>query len=770
MRNGNALFSPREVTCARVDETKSSSSKIDEPIVGGHTAVRRSIVRRSSFRSKRKFCFKHEILHPCADFPCVRSAPAPPPVPSPSAGVCQVPSRLKCAAFKSFQLRFSLRQAPRGSTVARHRGEKQYPTHSSFFFSDEHYLPLSSLTRQRKLRKPPAPPHTMSPKNSSFEPFAAGASSLPLLVQMPDGVRRQVDVSATASVRDLKDSIAANISSWSSGLPTASGAPPPPGPSDSLAGFDLDFAGSVLNDSNTLGDYHIPDVYDHASGLLRTISDSAHTDAGKKVEALDKACAVVAGISRGERDMERLISAVFDDENPVVDEAAQPTLRAMRRRGRSRIPSLNLAALPPVGATTGKASPRAPPTPSQLIRRLSSSRPDLYDPAAAARAGDAIPPAPGASGEIKRQSSWFTEAAAMGAPDASAGSHAVTGGPGEQTAGSGALKRGNTWFTDVISAFGNSVEKQKTGYDGEGSSEGEGDPNDDVGGSEDDQPAPKSEAEGWTGPGGKTEPVVDANAGKKDGASLESKKEEDKRTANDKAGETLNAAVSAAAAVAGGGSAAATSNANASSGTASAGAGHSANKNAAPATGTASQNENAADGTQMDNTGSGANSTSPSSSAPLPEQQVIGLNPEHTSPEDDIKLPKKRGRKRKNPHLSEEQRKLQRQAQNRESAKLSRIRRKNMTAEYEKRVNTLEGENENLRDTVTALTDRLEILQNLLTISVQKRPVTTGPLAQSILPPQATAQTLLQPGAAGMGRQTSMSQPQQLTNLNYENF
>lgn len=614
----------------------------------------------------------------------------------------------------------------------------------------------------------------MAPKNSSFEPFAAGSSSLPLLVQMPDGERRQVDVSPSASVRDLKDSIAANIASWSSGFPTSSATPASPAPPDGLAGFDLDFAGSVLNDSSTLGDYHIPDVYDHASGLLRTISDSTHADAGKKVEALDKACAVVAGISRGEKDMERLISAVFDDENPVPDDAAQPTLRAMRRRGRSKIPSLNFGALQPVGplSTSGKGSPRAPPTPSQLIRRLSSSRPDLYDPAAAARAGDGNQPAPGASGEIKRQSSWFAEAAAMGAPDASAGSNAVAGGPGEQTAGSGMLKRGNTWFTDVISAFGNSVEKKKTDYGGEGSSEGEDYPHDDVGDSEDDQPAPNREAEGRTAPGTKTEPVVGANVDKKDGVGRVAKNEENKRAVNDKAGETLNAAVSAAAAVAGGGSAIATNDANAPSGTGSGGTGHSANKstNSAPATGTAAQSENAAGDTQADKTDLEANNASKPSDASLVEQQVIGLNPEHASPEDDIKQPKKRGRKRKNPHLTEEERKLQRQAQNRESAKLSRIRRKNMTAEYEKRVNTLEGENENLRDTVAALTDRLEILQNLLTISVQKRPVATGPLAQSILPPQTTGQTLLPPGAASMIPQSSMSQRQQLTNLNYKNF
>lgn len=620
----------------------------------------------------------------------------------------------------------------------------------------------------------------MHPKNP-FDPFPQGSSSLPLLVRMPDGERRQVDVSANASVRDLKDSIAPIIADWSSTAATSS---PNPATSDPTAAaeWDLDFGGSVLNDTATLGDYHIPDAYDHASGLLRTISGSAHADAGKKVEALDKACAVVAGISRGERDMERLIAAVFDDENPVApaDDTAQPSIRSMKRRGRSRIPSLNFSQLPPPGQLPAKASPRAPPTPSQLIRRLSSSRPDLYNPAAAARAGDANPPAPGASGELKKQSSWFTEAAAMGAPDHSASTTnqptATAATPSE--GGSGVLKRGNTWFNGLFSAFGSSVAQQHKAPVDEDSSEGEPE-NDDLGASEDEQPPIKKRNDG-TPTTGKTDPITTPNTNTQTTENLDPKDTEKKGSVPQKPGETLNAAVNAAAAVAGG----AKPTSNNASGTTAAAAATDVNKsaNSSPSTSALTANtaqENATNGAQGNKPAGPTatnNGTSQPSSAAGVEPQVIGLNPEQPHPEEDIKLPKKRGRKRKNPHLSEEERKLQRQAQNRESAKLSRIRRKNMTAEYEKRVTTLEGENENLRDTVAALTDRLEILQNLLTISVQKRPVPTGPLAQSILPPQAAGQTMLPPGnppgAPIIAPQTSMPQlhPHQLTNMNYKNF
>ncbi|PXF43415.1 hypothetical protein BWQ96_06805 [Gracilariopsis chorda] len=52
-------------------------------------------------------------------------------------------------------------------------------------------------------------------------------------------------------------------------------------------------------------------------------------------------------------------------------------------------------------------------------------------------------------------------------------------------------------------------------------------------------------------------------------------------------------------------------------------------------------------------------------------------------------LKKRRGRKRKNPELTDEERILWRKHQNRESAKLSLVRRKVIAAEYEGKLNAL---------------------------------------------------------------------------------
>lgn len=626
----------------------------------------------------------------------------------------------------------------------------------------------------------------MPPKQSSFEPYAQSSSSLPLLVRMPDGERRQVDVAPNASVKDLKSSIVANLASWSSPPLSTPNAPPSPS-SGSLAAWDLDFGGSVLQDSATLNDYNIPDVYGHASGLLKTITESAHTDAGKKVEALDKACAVVQGISRGEKDMERLISAVFDDDNDAND-ATQPSLRSLRRKGRSRIPTLNFSSLQPVAPLGMGPSPRltAPPTPSQLIRRLSHSRPDLYDPAAAARAD------PASSGDLKKQSSWFSAAVALGAPDGSNGaSGAGAGADGAGTAGgsaqsnpaqgaSGELKRGMTWFNDVVTALGNSVSPSaKRQYGGDGDSEGDEreNGNDVEGDSEDEDLRQKTED-------GKEESM---NAGiklvKSDGygqagtARRDQKNEDDeemKKKAEKDANmsETINAAVNAAKAAAAASATAlpATSKAEP---TIFGGASTRATglTEAGDGFNVPDRNEDTASVATGSNIGEAASAgvvraatseatvrddKKPTGFLADTERQVIGLEPEQIHLGDDIKIPKKRGRKRKNPHLTEEERKAQRQAQNRESAKLSRIRRKNMTAEYEKRVNTLEGENENLRDTVAALTDRLEILQNLLTISVQKRPIPQQALQQH-LPGVQSTQALMPDVSSALNNQAGLN-------------
>lgn len=82
--------------------------------------------------------------------------------------------------------------------------------------------------------------------------------------------------------------------------------------------------------------------------------------------------------------------------------------------------------------------------------------------------------------------------------------------------------------------------------------------------------------------------------------------------------------------------------------------------------------------------------------------------------------PKKRGRKRKNPELTEEERALVRKEQNRESARLSRVRRKVIAAEYEGRLSELVNENSSLRKQVEGLNNRLAYLQSILTVTVRQ--------------------------------------------------
>lgn len=577
---------------------------------------------------------------------------------------------------------------------------------------------------------------------AALDRYGAGAS-LPLLVRMPDGENHQVDVPPNASVKDLKTSIA--------NLPWQLSDSDPQQQS-----LELEFGGETLNDNQTLSHYNIPEVYDHADGFLKTISDSGYLDHDKKVEALDKACAVVRGISRGEKDMERLLGAVFDElhDDTPGSPSAQPSLRSMRRSRPSRIPSLNFGALNPIGvggrSNSRLFSPSAPPTPRQLMRKLSLLRPDLYDTAAAEKATSslslAIPTNIGNKSAVRANES--------------------------QSQGNGELKRGNTWFQDIMTTINSSHrdprkrgdlndDDQDHGDDVEGNSEGEN----------------SEDLEALTDPnasGAKSSTLVElgdilkqstspTNSIKTDGTasqpgtSLVSKPtQNDQLKFNEQQQSSVDDAKSSAAPA---GDSALTTKAQG-------GPEKSLKVEGALPTST--------DGKGTTNQGSASqpppssNSTKVIPGRPIPNQdkQVIGLTPERQTPataSQEPRLPRRRGRKRKNPHLSEEERKAQRQAQNRESAKLSRIRRKHMTLEYERRVNSLEGENENLRGTISALEDRLQMLQNLLTISVQRRAIPQ--VHPSMMPPQSNAPML--PGgqnrlSAALGTHVSIAGQQGL--------
>lgn len=593
---------------------------------------------------------------------------------------------------------------------------------------------------------------------------------IPLLVKLPDGERRQVDFPPNSSIRDLKVHIASltgDISSKCGDLNSTintNGTHQPQG-----IPWDLDFAGSVLNENHTLEHYHIPDAYDHANGLLKTICDSGYDHPDKKVEAVDKALTLVRGISRGERDMERLILSVYEDSqsdtnNFLGSPTAQPSLNSMRRTRRSRIPSINLSQLPAFGSTIGSKGgskersglPSAPPTPSQLIRRLSNFRPDLYDPKVIEKAtsnaykidahaasagqvpnettcrttvstehghnqvtltgtGEVLKPSEiGAAKHVQssdyaaRSVTAIVDGVRNGMRTGSrlAASNMADASPGED------LKRGNTWFADFVSSIEHSTET-KNQHDCEAAADSE----EVDGDSEDDNEQSKDFRDQRHDPtcslqNGHEVPKFLNNADVSGGSNSPSiaAKEENPTTLGSEHSVAVTSGVKLET-----WSGDKIENEKGDSGSKSAD-----DMKDCPTEAVATNAK-----VSTENEGS----TCVTGSI---QMQVIGLEPElsTTVPHDQTKVAKKRGRKRKNPHLTEEERKAQRQAQNRESAKMSRIRRKNMTIEYEKRVTTLEGENENLRDTVAALTGRLEMLQNLLTISVQRRTVSNDVIAE----------------------------------------
>ncbi len=566
--------------------------------------------------------------------------------------------------------------------------------------------------------------------SAPFTPLGGLSTSgaLPLLVQMPDGQRRQIELPPTATVRDLRAAL----------------------PDDT--NFDLNFHGQLLRDDNTLANYNIPDAYGHAGGMLKMISDSNQLDPNQKVEILNSACNIVATISRGETDMERLISAALDEsrnkdengtnnasgpggagtENDQQNDTQQPSLREVRR-GKPSFMSLNLSNLPPPSlnadrATAGASASLAPPTPSQLISKLSAQRPEIFPPSTASRmlALDAAASAgPGvSSGKI--EPSLLNEPNPVPGASSSALYPIGTSSPPPPGMGNGEFKRvpTNTWFSEFaksIAPFPDSGEQPQQPVD-------QPHPDDSIGDSEDEPSGPGTESQITSDSGrsglskgvnSSVGPVVSAATADATGSSTNPSPPQISTSTSHRATSIPQAVPTAARSTTVGGIGVTTMG-TASSTTTGAAPSSASEKNGVAASAPASAGTAAATNNKP-TMAAGASGASSSAAGPSAKPEATPVSDKPAAPQ-----PKKRGRKRKNPELSEEERKALRQAQNRASAKQSRMRRKVMAAEYEKRVNTLEGENETLRDTVAALSDRLQFLQNLLTVSVQKRPPGAG--------------------------------------------
>lgn len=504
---------------------------------------------------------------------------------------------------------------------------------------------------------PLTPLASLQPPGSGMAPDA-----LPLLVQMPGGETRQVALRPGATVAELRAELNA--------------------PEDWVLGFN----GEILSGGEELGKYNIPDAYDHAGGLLKMI-DTSGLEIGEKVDALEKACAVVQGISRGERDMDRIISAAMSDDVGATDGGSgQPSLRMPRnpRKDPPVGPNLSFSSLMPPGLSQIGLQP--PPTPSQLLRRLGTQFPNLYPPKAQdkmeaeLKKGIVTPRVMGAAerlaataeanerAQMGKEENTMLDAKGTDAEDedsreGKAETEPTPDGEANPDEGSGPLmKRGSTWFEEVMKSL--------------------------VPGTSGTLAAGRGATKGVAI--AKTAPTIGDDAGLSSGEELEPDEDDEDFGASEVESEAPHAKSHA------------TYYHGGSIGTDL----------------SSKRKQNAA--TTKDRGDVGASEGNGGDCGALP-----------------VKVPKKRGRKRKNPELSEDERKALRQAQNRESAKQSRLRRKTQTAEYEQRVTSLCSENETLRDTISALSDRLRFLQGLLTVSVTtQRPVAAPPLPGAAPPVQ----------------------------------
>eukprot|EP00871_Galdieria_phlegrea_P003647 jgi/Galph1/4283/GphlegSOOS_G2930.1 len=124
---------------------------------------------------------------------------------------------------------------------------------------------------------------------------------------------------------------------------------------------------------------------------------------------------------------------------------------------------------------------------------------------------------------------------------------------------------------------------------------------------------------------------------------------------------------------------------------------------------------------------SGEHSTNPSTHSSSPSETNTSYYYRESRPSSsensqliiDHKMAKKRGRKRKHPEMTEEERKAYRAMQNRKSAERSRQRKKIQQEAYQKRMEQLCTENDELRSTVQALHERLQYLESILSVTIR---------------------------------------------------
>ena len=583
-------------------------------------------------------------------------------------------------------------------------------------------IPDSSAAMDSNLPVPVAP----------FTPLAAFGPTtphtLPLLVKLPEGGHHQFDVPSTATLSSLRNKIQAEanvdlkdmdlyfgdipLSSMTnaeaaegdmmstSGLTVADNAEITQKQSNQMQGEAQNQQSKGEVREKTLEEYGIPQCYDVAGGMLGVVKDGV-TDVGKRIKAVEGINRVVVGIRKGESDTEKLVKAAMeiesdnednkeksnverkDVEMKVHDEKKSQNTAVANSTGKSTseesadkepkeddiLQELQLDALKTPRYTDSSAyhfpsqtnglhsldlstlgnssfmgmSPRAISTPSNILRSLSKSQPDLFPPTSA-RKILTTPRFSEISIQEKRQIPLVDNE-------------------------NGADSQGQqTWFDGVYKSF-----------DANG------------------QTAPASAP-----PAAPTVVTSNCMAAKNKSAPVRNTRYRCKRfDTNPATSSMVNSAMES-------NQAALSSFSHLSQ-----------QSQDAHSTGTLSESS-------LDNMSSKTHSkaSTPTKSATTAMASQSLQQQSSLSPQQLIKSqPKKRGRKRKHPELSDAERKALRQAQNRESAKQSRIRRKTMAAEYEKKMSVLNDENDQLRDQVSVLNNRLTFLQSLLTVSVNPKKV-----------------------------------------------
>lgn len=566
---------------------------------------------------------------------------------------------------------------------------------------------------------------------------------IPLLVRMPDGNCSQIDVPVSSTVEDIRTNIRQNT-----------------GTED----IKLSFGNEDLPPGALLQDTNIIDAYQHASSLIQTIANNG-LDPDKKAAALDSACAVVESISNGIKDMEALCAAAVSTGHmpdlPVSQSAIAKIMAEGAAEEERDTPKVLDSEFKLLDSVLSKDY-TAPTTPAALVRGLSRRLPSLFPSTApdappeqpsltTQRSNLIIQPSISNIREARRRaretrSTESSEKADAHAPDPfniGNSTHEMIDPPPDPDPAASAAARASsgailansgksTWLEDVMKTWEVGVvresgvlEKTEDGKELNNYLEGlEAEVQRDIdiaqlsandsGGAGDSEDEDEEDAQDKANGPEQEDATSDVRRTMANIVLVDKSSNDPSNRSNtnphgsiqaDAAQQMLSAQSAATAALE------------------SVKQPNETSTDASPSDTSVSGQSSRSNSTYVGSTKPAVRARQATPIAPAPNMTSPNGAPMCYPPVAAWKPPvpgqKRRGRKRKNPELSEEDRALLRKEQNRESAKLSRVRRKVIAAEYEGRLNSLLNENTQLKKQVEGLNNRLVYLQSLLTVSVR---------------------------------------------------